>query len=1572
MQEPENERGKVLIVDDTISIINMVKTALSSENYQILIATSGENAIKSARIAKPDLILLDILMPEMDGYETCKKLKSGEETKDIPVLFMSALTEVFDKIKAFELGAVDYVTKPLNVEELKARVYTHVNLSKLQKRLKDTNKWLEEKVEERTLELKDKNLELKERNEELLTAEEEIRATNEELKDSLDKLSESEERYRNFIQLSSEGIHRWEFTEPMPLEISFEEKAEWITQHQYLAECNETFAKMYGFEKPEEILGKRLADLEESEDSALEVNKEFVKNNYSWINYETGEVTKSGEKKYFLNNLIGIIEDNKLVRLWGTQADITRRKKAEIETLEGQRKVESIFRAAPTGIGVVVERVLVEVNPQVCKISGYEQDELLGKSSELLYSTKEEYEWVGKEKYRQIAKRGTGTVETKWKRKDGEVIDVLMSSTPIDETDLLKGVTFTVLDITESKRLQNALKDSQERFDLAMKATHDGLYDWNLVTNEIYYSPGWKKMLGYEEHELENDLSVWERLTEPEDLKRSWQMLTDHIDGKLDRFELEFKMNHKNGHLIDILARASAIFNHEGKAVRLVGTHIDISAQKKAEKVLREEKEFTDIVLDNQIDTFFLFEPETGRALRWNKAFREISGYTDAEIACLEVPASYYSLEDLERINKIINLVLEKEGTGRIELELIRKDGDKVPTEYNVSAIYDKSGKKYLITIGRDITERKIAEEAIKISESNLSAIIENSLDTIFSLSKSYHLVTINKAGIKNFEQLFGIKLKPGKNIINEFPAKKKEIWKERYDRALSGEHLKIEEDFLGKGHQYYIEHTVNPIYQDNEITGVVVFSKDITKRKLEENVKAVQLRLIDYARNHSSNELLQKFLDEAEKLTRSRIGFYHFLKEDQETITFQAWSTNTLKITNTAEGKDLCYTLSQAGVWGDCVTRKKPVIHNDCSSRTYKKGMSKGRAEVIRELVVPVFRGDKTVAVLGVGNKKSDYNQQDVEIIQKLAGLAWETVVRKQAEEAMLEEKDRVVNILQATNAGTWDWNIQTDEIFCDERWVGIIGYKLSELTPLAADFWQNNMHPEDLDITIELLNKHIKGELEYYEAEFRQKHKNGGWVWIMSRGKVIKWTGDGKPLRMYGTHLNIDKRKLAELELTNRNMFIQTVLDRLPIGVALNKFDKGDATYMNKKFEEIYGWSFDELKNVPTFFTRVYPDAKYRKKIVKKVMEDINSGIIDRMHWEDIEITQKSGDKRIINAVNIPLFEQNTMVSTVMDVTTQKEYEKELEKHRNNLELLVKERTDELESSNEELEATNEELHTQKSKLEKTIKELNKTQAKLIQSEKMASLGVLVAGVAHEINNPVNFINSSLAGLKSNLEYLLGFSDLYSQLKNNTKETLEKIEEKEKEASLNDVLEMFKRSVEIIEIGIERTTKIVKGLKAFARSDEKRLEKYNIHESIDNTLLILYNQFKDRVQIIKELDDLPEIECFPSQINQVVMNVLTNAIHAIEDKGEIVVKTKKLTNNHISIEIKDNGKGIPKEQLKHIFDPFYTTKEVGKGTGLGLSIAYGIINDHKGEINVESESGKGTTFKIILPVEQ
>ncbi len=359
------------------------------------------------------------------------------------------------------------------------------------------------------------------------------------------------------------------------------------------------------------------------------------------------------------------------------------------------------------------------------------------------------------------------------------------------------------------------------------------------------------------------------------------------------------------------------------------------------------------------------------------------------------------------------------------------------------------------------------------------------------------------------------------------------------------------------------------------------------------------------------------------------------------------------------------------------------------------------------------------------------------------------------------------------------------------------------------------------------------------------------------------------------------------------------------------------------------------------------------------------------------DLDIVTAKGNKKSVNALGyLRTNGRKHLYGAFLDITEQKkvklkieEQNRELQKHKTHLENIVKERTEELLASNEELKSINEELYSQRDELEQTLTRLKETQAQLIQSEKMASLGVLVAGVAHEINNPVNFISSSVNALKSNLNYLASYISDYQHIdKDNYLMVIEEV--KSKEIPLSEVFKMFRKSIEIVGIGVQRTTKIVKSLKSFAHADDKELEKYNLHENIDNTLLILHHQYKERIKIVKEYGNIPSIVCYPGRINQVLMNILTNAIHAIGEEGIIRISTSLLGNNKVKINIEDSGQGISSENLKQIFVPFFTTKKVGMGTGLGLSISYNIIKEHNGEIFVDSKEDEGSCFRIILPI--
>jgi signal transduction histidine kinase len=304
-------------------------------------------------------------------------------------------------------------------------------------------------------------------------------------------------------------------------------------------------------------------------------------------------------------------------------------------------------------------------------------------------------------------------------------------------------------------------------------------------------------------------------------------------------------------------------------------------------------------------------------------------------------------------------------------------------------------------------------------------------------------------------------------------------------------------------------------------------------------------------------------------------------------------------------------------------------------------------------------------------------------------------------------------------------------------------------------------------------------------------------------------------------------------------------------------------------------------------------------------------------------------------------------------------------LQDYNRTLEANVKMRT-------EEISQKNEQLNLQKEELGETLKNLRLSQFQLIQSEKMASLGQLVAGIAHEINNPVNFISAGVDSLKTNIEEVIQVLELYHNMTPDTaKEKLEEIENLKDKIEYNQALSEIVNLIDIIKTGTERTTEIIKGLRSFSRMDEDILKITDIHENLNTTLILLRNKYKDRISIEKDYGDLPQIECFQGQLNQVFMNVITNAIDSIKENGTITIRTSK-SNEMIQIRISDTGIGIPDDIRPKIFDPFFTTKEVGKGTGLGLSISHGIIEKHMGRIDVNSTAGNGTEFTISLPIKQ
>lgn len=402
----------------------------------------------------------------------------------------------------------------------------------------------------------------------------------------------------------------------------------------------------------------------------------------------------------------------------------------------------------------------------------------------------------------------------------------------------------------------------------------------------------------------------------------------------------------------------------------------------------------------------------------------------------------------------------------------------------------------------------------------------------------------------------------------------------------------------------------------------------------------------------------------------------------------------------------------------------------------------------------------------------------------------------------------------------------------------------------------------------------------------------------------------------------------------------------------------------FCNRFWYKTFGISHSAV-NKQQWINTIHPDD--REKVTSTYEQAAAEQIKFRMQYR-----LQSADKGLIWILEtaVPRIRQNGtfagLMGCGMDITTQKQAEAALAKINLQLEEQVNQRT-------QALTAANRSLEQEKNRQTLLNQQLQEAQSYLVQSEKMASIGQLAAGVAHEINNPLGYIYSNLNSLQQYIEELIQVAELAEQLtaqlpaENPDVQAYQQLKQ-----SINldfvktDAPELVQESLE----GAIRAKKIVQDLRDFSRIDKQERAMFDLEAGLDATLNIVYNELKFKAEVIKEYGGLKPFECVGTQLNQVFMNLLVNAAQAIQDFGKITIRTGYQNADWLWVEIEDTGQGMDAETQARIFDPFFTTKPIGKGTGLGLSLSYKTIKDHRGNIVVTSEPGRGTIFRINLPV--
>ncbi|HDS01574.1 MAG TPA: PAS domain S-box protein [candidate division Zixibacteria bacterium] len=475
------------------------------------------------------------------------------------------------------------------------------------------------------------------------------------------------------------------------------------------------------------------------------------------------------------------------------------------------------------------------------------------------------------------------------------------------------------------------------------------------------------------------------------------------------------------------------------------------------------------------------------------------------------------------------------------------------------------------------------------------------------------------------------------------------------------------------------------------------------------------------------------------------------------------------------------------------------------------------------------------------------------------------------------------------------------------------LTGFSVDEL--VGKKVWE--LHPEsEWEESRRLFNQVVESGKGYTgELHFLRKDKT--LLDIEISAGVINY-GDKKIIQRICR--DITSRVLLQRENRRLREYYEYILDLMPVGLGVRKNINGEpkVEFENKKLKEIFDRARDE--GCPCGWEQSIDDQRVESE---QILSEDGVYVEERIFPNNRVYQFTTGYFRDIK-------HNWRELNIVQDVTTRYRLEQELKK------------------ANEELEQ----------KVEERTRELRQKQTQLVQAEKMAALGNLVAGVAHEINTPLGALNSN------NDLFIRSIEKLKAMVSDSAAPT-----EFRESKQLGKLLENMEDLTRINKTASSRIINIVSSLRKFARLDQAEMDTVNIHDGIENTLTLVHHQLKDRVEVEKDYGDLPKISCYPNQLNQVFMNILVNASQAIEDKGKIIIRTRRQGGDAV-IEFSDTGRGIPEDKLERVFDPGYTTKGAGVGTGLGLSIVHQITEDHKGRIEVESRVNQGTTFRIIIPI--
>jgi PAS domain S-box-containing protein len=1288
-------------------------------------------------------------------------------------------------------------------------------------------------------------------------------------------------------------------------------------------------------------------------------------------------------------------DDGRMAGISGVTRDISERKKTEKALLRAKQEWERTFDSVPDLITIIDNQYrILHANRAMAQRLGLTTEECVGK---VCYESVHGVSAVPAfcPHALSLADGQEHSTEVHEERLGG---DFLISCTPFfDEQGGRVGSVLVARDITMQKGIAEALHRSEEKYRSIFENTLVGIFQTTSEGQYITVNPACARMFGYASPEemITSVTDIGRQLYwDPEERRRCIETLES--SGTLERFEV--KCRKKNSSPIWTVINSRVVRDEAGNLLLIEGVIEDITSRKQTEEALWQSEERFSKAFRSSPAMEAITDLNDGRIIDVNNKWLEALGYTREEVIGRSTTDIGVWADPQERRNILLQLK-EKKRFRDVHVHTRTKSGE-IRDIYMSGELVRAGSDDLFLSLARDVTDTLKAEKVLRESESRFRLLIENAPDGIYVQTQG-SIVYVNDTALRMFgarsaEELLG---RPFMDRIHpDFRDRVRErarIVNEEKRTVAAQEQVYLKLD----GTLMEVEVSVVPIrYEGHD--GALVFIRDILERKRAENALK------------ESEERFRMVVESAPDaiFVRSESGHYLYLNHaaislfgaesaDQligrhinERIPLDEYASLTERIERLNAGQAVpvieqtflrmdgssvtvevsAVPLRYSGVNGALVFARD-ILKRKEAEKALRESERQMRAllDNIPDIVWLKDSESRFIAVNEPFAKTCGFNPEDLvgktdcDIWPKQLAEAYQADDR----DVMKSQRTKRVEEPLADARGNVSWietiktpirNDRGDVIgttgiarditerksvedlyrmLSDKSLAGVYvvqdgefkylntnaatyaGYAAEELVGRRSTVL---VHPEDAHIARKHSSEMLRG-IRQTPYEFRIIDKAGRVRWILETVTTI--TYEGKPA-ILGNSMDISQLKEAQQKLEELQALESSVLSAIPHAVL--GLESRRIIFANDNVETVFGWKPAEI--IGGDLAVLFSSEASCEAVTRRIATALQNGKVYSLEPEHplVHRDGRAQDCRV-TAARIGNGSGESLVATFEDITEQK-----------------------------------------------------MSQLHLLQSEKMASIGQLAAGVAHEINNPTGYVSSNLKTLSEYSEDLLEILGVYRDLLSEVSEVVEgkrtlselqrrveDIRAREEKIDMGYILDDVPALIRESREGTERIKEIVLSLKNFAHPGEEKYTYADINKNIESTLNVVWNEIKYKATVTRDYAELPEVECYPQQLNQVFMNMLVNAAQAIKTKGDITIRTRSLE-DAVEISISDTGIGIPEENLARIFDPFFTTKEVGKGTGLGLNVGYNIVKKHKGTIDVKSKVGEGTTFTIRLPVHQ